>query len=75
MKRAVSLLVVVSALHAFLLPSGAQVSKTPASGAKKIGASIHGFRFEFPCKNPMPERPKAGEDCESGLVKGDPKNS
>src|SRR4051812_35194864 len=75
MKRAVSLLVVVSALLAFLLPSGAQESKAPASGAKKIGASIDGFRFEFPCKNPMAERPKAGEDCESGLVKGDPKKT
>jgi len=75
MKRAVSLLVFVSALLAVLRPSGAQESKTPAPGVKKIGASIDGFRFEFPCKNPMPERPKAGEDCESGLVKGDPKKT
>lgn len=36
------------------------------------GAAINGFRFEFPCKDPMPENPKAGADCVSGLVKGDP---
>jgi hypothetical protein len=69
------LLVVVGVLLATLLPSRAQEAKTAAQGAKKIGASIHGFRFEFPCKNPMAEKPKAGEDCESGLVKGDPKKT
>ncbi len=35
-------------------------------------AAIDGFRFEFPCKNPMPENPKQGADCFSALVKGDP---
>lgn len=44
-------------------------------GAKKLGASIHGFRYEFPCKDPMPENPKVGADCASGLVKGDPKKT
>jgi len=42
---------------------------------KKPGASIHGFRFEFPCKNPFPDNPKPGADCDSGLVKGDPKKT
>ena len=39
----------------------------------KPGGSIHGYRFEFPCKDPMPENPKEGADGLSGLVKGDPK--
>jgi hypothetical protein len=43
----------------------------PASPA----ASLDGFRFEFPCKEPMPENPKEGADGLSGLVKGDPKTT
>ncbi|HEX4129796.1 MAG TPA: hypothetical protein VHZ24_07120 [Pirellulales bacterium] len=38
-------------------------------------AAIDGFRFEFPCKDPMPESPKEGADGLSGLVKGDPKTT
>lgn len=52
------------------------VSLVAASGSaedlKKVAASIHGYRFEFPCRDPMPETPKPGADCFSGLVKGDP---
>jgi len=40
---------------------------------EKPGASINGYRFEFPCKDPMPENPKEGADGPSGLVTGDPK--
>lgn len=36
------------------------------------GAAIDGFRFEFPCKEPMPENPKEGATCASAVVKGDP---
>src|SRR6185295_2430414 len=43
-----------------------------AAEPEKPGASIDGFRFEFPCRDPMPETPKEGADCFSGLVKGDP---
>jgi len=63
----------------------AQVATEPVAPAKqaanadkkadepaKPGASIDGYRFEFPCKDPMPEKPKNGADCASGLVKGDP---
>ncbi len=46
-----------------------------ASDAKKIAAAIDGYRFEFPCKGLMPDNPKEGEDCDSGLVKGDPKKT
>src|SRR4029453_15466387 len=39
---------------------------------EKPGAAINGFRFEFPCKDAMPENPKEGADGPSGLVTGDP---
>jgi hypothetical protein len=41
----------------------------------KPGAAIDGFRFEFPCKDPMPENPKEGADGPSALVTGDPKTT
>lgn len=47
-------------------------SVAAAQEGKKPGASIDGYRFEFPCRDPMPENPKPGADCFSGLVKGDP---
>lgn len=53
------------------LPSSQVRAIDPASPA----ASIDGFRFEFPCKDPMPENPKEGADGLSGLVKGDPKTT
>jgi hypothetical protein len=40
-----------------------------------IGAALHGVRWEFPCKDPMPENPKPGQDGGSALVKGDPKTT
>lgn len=46
-----------------------------AGEKKKLGHSIDGFRYEFPCKGPMPENPKPGMDCFSGLVTGDPKKT
>lgn len=42
------------------------------TGLKKIASSIDGYRWEFPCKDAMPENPKQGADCVSGLVTGDP---
>lgn len=46
-----------------------------AGGAKQVAAALDGYRFEFPCKDPLPENPKPGMDCVSGLVKGDPKKT
>jgi hypothetical protein len=43
-----------------------------AAEPEKPGSAIDGYRFEFPCKEPMPENPKPGADCNSGLVTGDP---
>jgi len=39
---------------------------------KAVAKSIDGYRWEFPCKDAMPDKPKEGADCVSGLVKGDP---
>lgn len=43
-----------------------------AAEPQNPAAAINGFRFEFPCKDPMPENPKEGADGPSGLVTGDP---
>ena len=51
------------------------VGHEPRAGGKKIGAAIDGFRYEFPCKGTLPDNPKPGADCDSGLVKGDPKKT
>jgi hypothetical protein len=60
----------LSALFCAALGSSA-LAIDPASPA----ASIDGYRFEFPCKDPMPENPKEGETGLSALVKGDPKTT
>jgi hypothetical protein len=60
----------LSALVCTALGSSA-LAIDPASPA----ASIDGYRFEFPCKDPMPENPKEGETGLSALVKGDPKTT
>jgi hypothetical protein len=70
MKQVVLCLAAWSCFLTSVAPSPAQTAET-----KKIGASINGYRFEFPCKKPMPAQPKQGEDCESGLVTGDPKKT
>jgi hypothetical protein len=46
-----------------------------ADDLKAIAAELDKYRFEFPCKGPMPDEPKPGADCESGLVTGDPKKT
>ncbi len=43
-----------------------------ATKATKPGAALDGFRFEFPCKEPMPENPKPGADGTSAIATGDP---
>jgi len=43
-----------------------------AKNEKKPGSSLNGYRFEFPCKGTMPEKPKKGAGCQSALVTGDP---
>ena len=52
--------------------SAAQLQAAETAGP---AASIDGFRFEFPCKDPMPENPKEGASGPSALVKGDPKTT
>jgi hypothetical protein len=43
-----------------------------AKNDNKMGTSLNGYRFEFPCKGAMPAKPKKGAGCQSALVKGDP---
>jgi hypothetical protein len=65
----------VASLLGFGLSAGGEGKKSNEGDAKKPGASINGYRYEFPCKDPMPDNPKEGQDCASGLVKGDPKKT
>lgn len=63
-------------LAAFLF-AGALLT-TPALAAddlKKVAAAIDGYRFEFPCKDPMPENPKPGADGISARMTDDPKTN
>src|SRR4051812_20107138 len=59
---------------ALLLLAGALLAGTSAlaDDLKKIAASIDGYRFEFPCKDPMPENPKPGADGVSARATDDP---
>lgn len=49
----------------------------PAKSAdlKSVAASLDGYIYKFPCVGDMPETPKKGADCNSALVKGDPKKT
>jgi len=59
-------------LGAFLLAT----STLAADGdLKTVAKELDGYRWEFPCKDAMPDNPKAGADCNSGLVTGDPKTT
>ncbi|MEX2214648.1 MAG: hypothetical protein WD768_11000 [Phycisphaeraceae bacterium] len=44
----------------------------PAAAPAGPAAELNGFRWEFPCKEKMPDQPRPGADCSSGLVTGDP---
>ena len=43
-----------------------------AADLKEAAAALNGYRFEFPCKDPMPEQPKAGADGISARATTDP---
>lgn len=57
------------------LALGFPCTNATAADSTSPASTIHGFRFEFPCKDPMPENPKEGADGASGLVTGDPKTT
>jgi hypothetical protein len=59
---------------AFLLLIGALFATQSASAEdlKKIAAALDGYRYEFPCKDPMPENPKPGADGISARATDDP---
>ena len=43
-----------------------------ADDLKKIAEGLDGYRYEFPCKDPMPEHPKPGADGISARATNDP---
>lgn len=43
-----------------------------AEDLKKIATALDRYRFEFPCKDPMPENPKPGADGISARATDDP---
>ncbi|HEY3839451.1 MAG TPA: hypothetical protein VGL72_22925 [Bryobacteraceae bacterium] len=45
---------------------------SPAEDLKSVAAAIDGYRYEFPCKDPMPENPKPGADGVSARATDDP---
>lgn len=47
----------------------------PTEAAKKLGGSIDGYRFEFPCKQALSGKPNPGANCSSALVTGNPKTT
>jgi len=61
---------------ACLIASSLAIVVTSIAGAaddlKKVAAALDGYLYEFPCKEAMPDNPKPGADCFSGIVKGDP---
>ena len=75
MKSRITVVAVLVMIGAGILAAAASSIAQPTGSKKKLGAAIDGYRWEFPCKGVLPENPKAGADCESGLVTGDPKKT
>ncbi|MDB6004921.1 MAG: hypothetical protein JWR15_1908 [Prosthecobacter sp.] len=48
------------------------VSSLADDELKKVAASLDGYRYEFACKDPMPEHPKPGADGISARMTADP---
>jgi hypothetical protein len=59
---------------AFLTLAGAlfAAQSSLADDLKSVAAAIDGYRYEFPCKDPMPENPKPGADGVSARATDDP---
>lgn len=57
-----------------LILAAALLAVRPASAddLKSVAAAIDGYRYEFPCKDPMPEHPKPGADGISARATNDP---
>ena len=62
----------VSALFA----SALLVTQAPAADdLKQVASTLDGYRFEFACRDPMPENPKPGADGISARMTDDPKTN
>jgi hypothetical protein len=68
----------IAALACVIMGSAAVLFSAPAEKPKAAdapaspGAELNGYRWQFPCKQKMPDKPREGADCDSGLVTGDP---
>ena len=58
-----------------LLAATLAVSSSRADDLKSIAKELDGYRFEFPCRDPMPENPKPGADGISARMTDDPKTN
>jgi hypothetical protein len=62
-------------LPAFALSLAAALLASASARAedlKQVAAALDGYRYEFPCKDPMPENPKPGADGISARATSDP---
>ncbi|GEP41382.1 hypothetical protein [Brevifollis gellanilyticus] len=60
---------------ALLVAALLATSTHAADDLKKVAAAIDGYRFEFPCKDPMPENPKPGADGISARMTDNPETN
>lgn len=59
-----------------LITSTSLVTLTHAADdLKSVAKELDGYRFEFPCRDPMPENPKPGADGISARMTDDPKTN
>ena len=65
---------IVICFSVLLSTNAAQVINTAKEAplSANPGAELNGYRWEFPCKEKMPDKPRNGAGCSSALVKGDP---
>src|SRR3954452_829326 len=62
-------------LHIALLALAGALLAAPSCRAEdleRVAAALDGYRYEFPCKDAMPENPKPGADGVSGRATDDP---
>lgn len=47
------------------LPPAGVAEPGKAADLKSLASATGGYRWEFPCKGPLPDKPKEGADCAS----------
>lgn len=62
-------------LATFFLTGALATHSHSADNLKHVADAIDGYRYEFPCKEPMPDNPKPGADGISARATDDPATS